>query len=234
MYFVGRMTGTVIKLGGSLLFDETGRLKADYLKAFLRVLSEVDTGDSKKIVVVGGGATARRYITVAREVCSNESALDQLGIIASRLNASLLFTMYYGKPPLVPSSLEELMKLYYSDLPVIFTGGLQPGQSTTTVSALVAEATRSRLIIATDVDGVFTADPKKDPSAKLLEEVDVDWLIEMFANPQKAGEYRLFDLLTLQIIKRSRIETRVLNGYPPENIKRALEGQRVGTLIVFP
>lgn len=221
----------VIKLGGSLLFSEDGSLKTDYLKDFLGVLQRVSPASGKIIVVTGGGATARRYINVARSFVDNESALDQLGILASRLNASLLFTMYYNTPPLIPKTLEELISLYHSALPVIFVGGLQPGQSTTTVSALVAEATGSRLIIATDVDGVYTSDPKRDPSAVLLKRVKVDELMEIFSKPQKAGEYRLFDALTLQVIKRSRMEVRVINGNPPRNISRALEGEDVGTLI---
>ncbi|QOJ78167.1 UMP kinase [Infirmifilum lucidum] len=228
------MGSFVIKLGGSLIFDENGALKAEYLRAFVRLLRDVESRDRKIVVVVGGGAAARSYISVARDVCRNESALDQLGILASRLNASLLFTMYYDLPPVIPSSLEELVRLYHSNLPVIFTGGFQPGQSTTTVSALTAEATKSQLIIATNVDGVYTSDPRRDPNATLLRKVSIDQLLDMFSQPQKAGEYRLFDMMTLQVIKRSKINTVVVNGNPPDNIRRAMEGLSVGTTIVFP
>ncbi len=228
------MGNFVIKLGGSLIFDENGTLRTEYLKAFIRLLRDVESRGGKTVVVVGGGITARSYISVARSACRNESALDQLGILASRLNASLLFTMYYDLPPVIPSTLEELMRLYHSSLPVIFTGGFQPGQSTTTVSALVAEATKSQLIIATNVDGIFTSDPRKDPNATLLRTVGIDQLMDMFSQPQKAGEYRLFDIMTLQVIKRSKINTVVINGNPPDNIRRAIEGQSIGTTIIFP
>ena len=58
-------------------------------------------------------------------------------------------------------------------------GGLQPGQSTNAVGALVAEAIGADLFInATDVDGVYTSDPKKDPEARKLDIVDTDKLVE--------------------------------------------------------
>ncbi|MGC9146953.1 MAG: UMP kinase [Infirmifilum sp.] len=221
----------VVKLGGSLLFDDDGSVKIDFVKNTLTVLREAAKDDTKIIVVVGGGVTARKYIHQARPYVENESALDQLGILASRLNAALLHSIYYKTFPVIPSSLEELARIVASALPVIFMGGLQPGQSTTTVSALAAEATGSQLIIATDVEGVYTADPKRDPSAKLLKSVSIDSLIDIFSKVQKAGEYRLFDSLTLQIIKRAKIHTRVLKGDPPENILRAIEGEDIGTLI---
>lgn len=221
----------VVKLGGSLLFEKNGSLRIDFIQRFLDILREPSVREKKTVVVVGGGATARQYINCARGSVLNESALDQLGILASRLNASLLYTMFYNAFPTVPSTLEELARMYASNMPVLFMGGLQPGQSTTTVSALVAEATGSGLIIATDVEGVYTADPKKDPNAKLLESVSVEKLIEVFSNVQKAGEYRLLDLLTLQIIKRSKIPVRVVKGDPPENIKRVIRGESIGTII---
>ena len=224
----------VVKLGGSLLFNSDGSLRRDYLEKFLEVLYDTQTEGYRLIVVVGGGATARRYITLVRETVANESALDQLGILSSRLNAALLYTMYYKTFPIVPVSVEELVRFYSSTLPVIFMGGLQPGQSTTTVAALVAEATRSQLIITTDVEGVFTADPKKDPNARLLETISVDQLMEMFSKPQRAGEYRLIDLLALQVIKRSRIKTRIIKGDPPGNIRKAIKGEKLGTLIQVP
>jgi uridylate kinase len=88
-----------------------------------------------------------------------------------------------------------------------------------------------RLVLATDVDGVYEDDPKRNPKARKLEVATVDELERMFSGGVRAGEYRLLDPLTLAVIKRSRIETRVVSGKPPSNITRALMGESVGTLI---
>ena len=61
-------------------------------------------------------------------------------------------------------------------------GGLQPGHSTNAVAAIAAETIKANLFLnATDVDGVYTADPSKDPTAKRLEEVNVNHLAEILS-----------------------------------------------------
>lgn len=225
----------VIKIGGHLLMDEGGSFRINYIRELLNVLKKISHKTGHKIVVVvGGGYTARRYIGAAREFNVNEAVLDTLGIIVSRINASLLYSMYYNKPPIIPKSLEELAYLLSTNLDVIFMGGLQPGQSTTTVAALVAESTHSDLIIATNVDGIYTADPRKTPGAKLLKQVDVSFLKKIFDKEELAGEYRMLDPLSIKIISRSKINTRIINGVNPQNIYDLIIGRRdIGTLIVF-
>ncbi|MBS7618940.1 UMP kinase, partial [Candidatus Bathyarchaeota archaeon] len=51
-------------------------------------------------------------------------------------------------------------------------GGLQPGQSTNAVACVLAERSESKLLVnTTNVEGVYSADPKKDPHAKLYESI---------------------------------------------------------------
>lgn len=224
----------VIKIGGHLLFDGED-LRVSYLKDLLNIFREITESVNDKIItVVGGGRLARLYINAARKYGVNEGVLDQLGIIASRLNASLLYSLYYNRTPIIPQSLEAAVLLAQTDLDVVFMGGLQPGQSTTTVAALVAEATNSKLVIATNVDGIYTSDPRKDPNAVLLKEAKISFLEKLFNKEQLAGEYRMLDSLALKIISRSKIETHVVNGANPRNIYDLIvTGKRVGTRIIF-
>jgi len=113
-------------------------------------------------------------------------------------------------------------------------GGLQPAQSTTAVAALAAEAIGAeKLIIATDVEGVYTDDPKKKPDAKLLREVTLSRLEEILrGSSHAAGEYKLIDQLALKVLRRSGITALVIDGRRPENLEKALSGERVGTLII--
>ncbi len=232
---IGENALKVIKIGGHLLMNEEGSFRINYIHDLLNVLKRISRETGHKIVVVvGGGYTARKYIGAARESNVNESILDTLGIMVSRLNASLLYSIYYNKAPIIPKSLEELAYLLSTNLDVIFMGGLQPGQSTTTVAALVAESTNSDLIITTNVDGIYTTDPKKDPKAKLLKRVNVSLLKKIFDKEELAGEYRMLDPLSIKIISRSKISTHIINGENPQNIlDLVIEGKDIGTLIVF-
>lgn len=225
------MLQAVVKVGGSLLFDERGELRIDYLRSLIDVIWHA-AQRGRLVVVVGGGQVARKYINAGRLLNASEGALDEVGILASRLNAALLFAVFYGNFPIIPRTLDEVRALSLSELPVIFAGGLQPGQSTTTAAALIAEALSWNLIIATDVSGIFDKDPKKYPEARLLERVAASDLLKSFSSDQVAGGYRLLDPLTLNIIMRSKRAARVVCGEPPENILRALSGESVGSIIL--
>jgi len=224
---VKHMRPAVIKLGGSLLFTNEGSFRRGYLREFLALLkSFTEASERKVIVVVGGGRIAREYIGLGREFAVNEGVLDEIGIQVSRLNASVMHSIFYGTLPVIPESLRRLHELISLGVKVIFMGGLQPGQSTTTTAALVAESLNGELLIATDVDGIFTEDPKKSPEARFLEAVSISELKKMFFSGQLAGEYRLLDLLSLNIIERSRVNTYIFNGDPPERIFKILRNEK--------
>ncbi len=220
----------VVKIGGHLLARD--RLNAQYVRELVRVLKECFSRRRPLIVVVGGGSTARDYIGVARNLGLSEGVCDHLGIAVSRVNALLLSSAFWNSvPPPVPDTLVEGVRQAL-ELGITFMGGLQPGQSTTTVAALMAEAIHAELlVIATDVDGVYTSDPKVDPSARLLEEVSTSQLREMFKSVGPAGGYKLLDPYTLDILERSKIRTVILNGLQPRNILKAIEGEKIGTVV---
>jgi uridylate kinase len=86
---------------------------------------------------------------------------------------------------------------------------------------------------ATDVDGVYTADPIKDPKAKKLDEVQLPRLMEILAKGEiTAGAYDLMDPLALRIIQRSKIPTVILDGRNPENVLKALRNEKTGTRVL--
>jgi len=182
---------------------------------------------------VGGGEEARRYISAARSMNLSESLCDMIAVKITRIHAQLLSALLGEKAhQMIPESVEEIAA-YASSGRIVVLGGLQPAQSTTAVAALAAETiSAERLIIATDVDGVYTADPKKDPEARLLECVTLTQLEEILREESHAaGEYKLIDPLAIKILRRSRIPALILNGEDPENLRRAIMGMRVGTLI---
>jgi len=114
-------------------------------------------------------------------------------------------------------------------------GGLQPGQSTNTVAALAAEITRAEFLVnGTDVDGVYTQDPKKFPKAKLLRNVQMGKLLDWAMTGEVfAGKYELLDPLALKIMERAKIPSRFVSLKDPKNIISALQGGKVGTQVLY-
>jgi len=113
-------------------------------------------------------------------------------------------------------------------------GGLQPGQSTNAVAAATAEAINADLLInATNVDGVYTDDPQKNPNAKKINQIKVDELLKMMIGFElSAGGYELFDPVAVKIVKRSKIPTWIIDGRDVNNIEKVLRGEKVGTKII--
>src|SRR5438876_366374 len=109
----------------------------------------------------------------------------------------------------IPTTLSDLPHFAGAGKAVVM-GGLQPGQSTKAVAALAAEITRAEILVnGTDVVGVYTEDPKKNPKAKLIRSVHVDKLLSWaMGGDVFAGRYELLDPLVIKIMQRARMPTR--------------------------
>ena len=223
----------VVKLGGALFRREPD---VAALKDMGKTLRDFVEKGNQLVVVAGGGENARIYIGAARKLGAEESTCDLLGIQITRANAELMrLALGSTASTKIPTTLGDLPHFTGSGK-VVVMGGLQPGQSTNAVAALAAEITRSEILVnGTDVDGVYTEDPKKNPKAKLIRSVDVGKLLSLaMAGEVFAGHYELLDPLAIKILQRAKIPTRFVSLEDPENILDALHGKDVGTKIVYP
>ncbi|MEM2876028.1 MAG: UMP kinase [Candidatus Bathyarchaeia archaeon] len=222
----------VIKLGGHAFSPKPQASKlAGYKEVFRKMADE----GYRLVIVAGGGEYARGIIQVARSLGVGEAVCDELGIEVSRINAELLISAFGEEAyPTVPKSMDEL-KIALLTNRIVVSGGMFPAQSTDAVSAIAAELVCARLLVkATDVEGIYTSDPKRDPNARKLDEVNVEELKRiLFSDAAEAGKYELLDLQALRIITRSKIPTVIVDGRDPGNILKAVKGFRVGTRITF-
>ena len=222
----------VVKLGGALFKRD---LDTVALRKIAGALSDFATQGNQLVLVAGGGQNARAYIAAARKLGADESTCDLIGIKLTRANAELL-RIALGSTAVskIPTNLTEVSHLAGNGK-VVVLGGLQPGQSTNAVAALAAEITKADVLVnATDVEGVYTQDPKKSPKAKLIRSVHVDKLLNWaMAGEVFAGRYELLDPLALKILQRARIPTRFVSLVDPGNIIEALHGKVVGTRVVY-
>ncbi|MCH7968237.1 MAG: UMP kinase [Thaumarchaeota archaeon] len=220
----------VIKLSGRIFGMDNVKILKDYAR-FLVKISKV----CQPVIVAGGGNIARRYINYARSSGADESSLDELGIDISRLNAKLLiYALKHRAYPHPPTTLQEIRNAVDSGV-IVVTGGLHPGHSTNGTAALIAEKIQASVFLnATDVDGVYDLDPNKYKGAKMYRRIALKKLRNMLVHKESiAGGYDLMDLLTLKIIERSKIKTRILKA-DIKTLEKAIKGGPVGTEIIFP
>ena len=221
----------VVKLGGHVFSPEPDPNK---LRGYVDIFKQLRSEGYRVVVVTGGGRTARTFINTARELGATESFCDIIGIEATRLNAELLIAgLGEEASSNVPTSVDKLIEAADRGK-VVVLGGLIPGQSTDAVAAMTAELLSASLLIkATDVDGVYSADPKKDAKAKKLDKVTYSELRRLSMRGELgAGGYQLFDPSAIRFIERSSISTVILDGRDPTNILKAVRGEKIGTLII--
>ncbi|VUT26169.1 MAG: Uridylate kinase [Candidatus Methanolliviera sp. GoM_asphalt] len=219
----------VLSLGGSILMRG---FSSQRIEDYAKVIDEISE-ENKVFVVVGGGEVARRYIKISRELGSDESHSDYIGIWITRMNAKLLIYALSDKAyPEVPENFREAKKASLLK-DIVVMGGTEPGHTTDAVSAILSEYVGADILInATSVDGVYEEDPKKNPCAKRFDHLTPKALIEIIAKYEmNAGINTVLDILAAKIIERSRIPTYIIDGNDPKNILRAVRGEKIGTKV---
>ncbi|MEM1644865.1 MAG: UMP kinase [Ignisphaera sp.] len=217
----------LIKISGKIASPDNPQLVKEYADTIVDLYRR----GYRLAIVVGGGRYARSYITSAKILGLNDGQADMVGIEIARVNA-LLLALAIGDDAYtpIPRNIDDL-RIAWNTGKITVIGGLQPGQSTAAVAAVVAESLGIKTILyATDVDGVYDKDPRKYNDAKKLDVVTIDQLKEIISQRFEAGGYELLDPISIQIIKRSCIEVIVFNGTNAQNIYKALENQ-IGTRI---
>jgi uridylate kinase len=222
----------VVSVGGSVLAPD---LDADRVAAYADAIQSLDAQGHTLGTVVGGGPTARDYISTARDLGANEIELDQLGIAVTRLNGRLLIAALDDRAAPTPAESydEGREAIRRGDIPVL--GGIVAAQTTDAVAAAFAEYVGADLLVyATSVPGVYDADPNEDDDATRFDELGADELVDVIADIEMdAGSSAPVDLLAAKIIQRSGIRTMVLDGTDPERVVRAVEdGEFDGTEIL--
>ena len=224
----------VISIGGSLLTKEltTGNFKK-YADVFLKLKED----GHQLAVVCGGGKVCRDYRDVAKAVTDDADALDLIGIMATHINASTLAAVLGDSGHLVrwgtlKTAIKDVKKHFGEK--ILVGGGYDVGTSSDYDAAAFAKAVGADMLInASNVDGVYTSDPKKDPNAKKLDKLThKEFEKIIMQNPQTPGEYRLFDLPATKLIKKLKLKTVFIDGNDPEEILRAVNGKHNGTVIL--
>jgi len=226
------MSTIAVKMGGSVLVPDEVSMEAvkRLAKVFVKVAKQ-----HRLFIVVGGGKLSRNYIVTCRKLGADESFCDEVGIEASRMNARVLISaigeLAYPQPATDFNEAIQAGQTYK----IVVMGGTHPGHSTDAVTAMLAEKARAdRIVRVTNVDGVFTDDPRMNPKAELIKKLSGTDLVKICSRSiGRAGSSGAFDHLAAKVIARAGIPTSVVNGTDMANLEAALLGRRFkGTEIV--
>ncbi len=215
------METIVISIGGSVLLSSEAN--HSFFTKLVNLLMKLSKR-YKLYLVVGGGKTARDYISIGRSLQLTEESLDTIGIAITRVNASLLTSLIKDANTDIPTTTNEAKAM---DAPIVIMGGTTPGHSTDMVGAELAEKVQAnRFVIATNVNGVYDKDPNKFADAVHLTEISIDELLKTHGTTwTAAGSNVVVDGPALQIMKQAKIPTAVVNGKRLDQLERAITGQ---------
>lgn len=160
----------IISLGGSIVIPPSG-FDISFLKKFRALIVKRVKKGEKFVFIVGGGATARNYIQAAKKIAKmSAQELDWIGINATWINADFVRRVF-GKLAYSEIVIDPTKKIK-TRKPIIVAGGWRPGCSTDYDAVLLAKNFGAKeLVNMSNIDYVYTADPKKVKSAKPLAEL---------------------------------------------------------------
>lgn len=228
----------VIKLSGESLAGERG-FGLDYavIDRLAEEVKRVHGIGASLGLVIGGGNIVRG--SVASQQGVDRVSADYMGMLATIINALALQEFLERRHQvdtrvLTAIRMEELAEPYIrrralrhleKGRVVLFAGGTgNPFFSTDTAAVLRAlEIDADVIVKATSVEGVYTADPKRDPKAQFIPELTFqDALVNGLA---------VMDANAFGLCKENGLPIVIMNVNQPGAIARVLHGERVGTLV---
>jgi len=231
----------VLKLSGEALAstasDETiDASTVDFLAT--EIALSVESGDLELAVVVGGGNIWRG--ATGELAGMNRANSDLMGMLGTVINALALQDAIenHGRPTRVMSAvgMDQVCEPYIrrravrhleKGRVVIFAAGMgNPYFTTDTPAALRAAEIEAEVIMKgthSGVDGVYSADPRLEPNATRYDEVSFAEVI--------ARDLRVMDMTAITFCKDNELPILVFDLMTPGNIRGALTGAAIGTLI---
>jgi uridylate kinase len=220
---------TVVSLGGSIVAPKEPDI--DFLSRFSEMAREVLAGDSarKLILVVGGGNPARvyqkAYKAVAAASAVSEDEADWIGIMATRLNAQLLRALF--------SDICKLDVIYdptkVREFPgrIMVAAGWKPGFSTDNDAVFLAERFAAKTVInISNIEQVYTDDPRTNPDAKPIAEISWADFRKMVGDAWVPGKNTPFDPVASKHAQKAGITVLCIGGKDIANIKATLTGKQ--------
>ena len=230
-------TRALLKISGEALAGDKG-FGLDYpmVEAFAEEIKAVH-GLGVQLALVVGGGNIIRGTAASREGLDRVSA-DYMGMLATVINALALqdvlekigvdtrvMTAIRMESVAEPYIRRRAIRHLEKERLIIFAAGTgNPFFSTDTAGVLRALEIEAQVILkATNVDGVYTGDPRTDPGATFIPELTFQEAI--------IKNYAVMDANAFGLCKANQLPIVVFNINQPGAITRVLRGERVGTIV---
>lgn len=227
----------LLKLSGESLAAEKGTgIDPERLSSYARQIKEIVDKGAEVAIVIGGG-NIFRGLSGATEGFDRVKG-DQMGMLATVINSLALSSALesigqrarvltaipmspIGEPYTKWKAIEALER---GEVAIMSCGTGNPYFTTDTGSALRAIETESDVMLkGTRVDGVYTADPEKDPTATRFDEITYDEML--------SRGLRIMDLTATALCKENSMPVYVFNMDQEGNLLKMMSGESIGTLV---
>lgn len=228
----------LLKLSGeSLMGNQSFGISADVLDQYAKEVKEAAALGIEIAVVIGGG-NIFRGVQGSKGGVVDRATGDYMGMLATVMNAMALQGAFENAG--LVTRLQTAIKMEQLAEPfirrramrhlekgriVIFGAGTgNPYFTTDTAASLRAIEIEADVIIkGTRVDGIYTADPEKDPNATRFDEIRFSQVYEM--------GLEVMDMTAITLCQENKLPIVVFDMNKPGNLTRLLKGEKVGTLV---
>lgn len=220
----------VLSLGGSIIVPD--QVDVAFLKRFKTLIAKHVADGSRFVIVCGGGKTNSRYLMSLREITEvPDTDADWLGIMATRLNAELVRIMFGDLAH--PKVLVDPTAESNAKEPVIIAAGWKPGHSTDYDAVLWAKQFKADTIVnLSNIDYAYTADPKKDPKAKKIEQATWKEFRKLVGEEWSPRLNLPFDPIASKEAEKLKLRVIIAKGTDLVNVEKILDGKEFnGTII---
>ncbi len=227
----------LLKLSGESLAGKQGfGIDTDRLREYTEQIKIIAQKGVQVAIVIGGG-NIFRGLSGSKHGYDRVKG-DQMGMLATVINALALKSAFdtIGQPSRVLTSIrmqpigeyyshDKAIRLLEEGTVVILAGGTgNPYFTTDTGSSLRAlEIQADVMLKGTRVDGIYTADPEKDPTATKFTEITYDEVI-------RRG-LKVMDQTATVMCKENGMPIYVFNMDVPGNLQKVIDGEQIGTLV---
>ena len=223
-----KLSGEALMAGGSEIIDK------DFLRTICTTIKKCTDMGTQVAIVVGAGNIWRGRQGEGMD----RTRADHMGMLATVINCLAIQDMLenIGAPARVMTAIEmkafaepyirnkAVSHLEHGKVVIFGCGIGSPFFSTDTAAVLRgAEIGAEIVLLAKNVDGVYTADPKKDPSAKKIPSIDY---IDILKN-----ELKVLDFTATSFSMENKIPILLFGLDDPNNIIKAVCGERIGTIV---
>jgi molybdenum storage protein len=229
----------VIKIGGRSIID-AGRAATYPVVDVLAKLLETE----RLILGVGGGVRSRHVFSIGIDLGLPTGVLAQVSVADALGNAHILGTLLspYGVVAIPPEIFGHLLPLFIHSAPgVIFNGvppyslwehppgiGRIPPHRTDAGCLILGECFGCKSVtLVKDVDGLYTEDPRENPSATFIDSIGARELKKRKLKSLPFDEVLPDILLNARLVKQFQI----VNGRDPDRIAAAIRGEHAGTIV---